>query len=386
MANIMRFDTNTLDSIANRIRNLSSELQQSKNTVSGIASAIDKKSGSDLHLGASSYFSMASMRAGNDDIKSCIRQYSKILGQYSSLLSELSGNIIKVSRLIENTETSLKDTILQAGENSPFTSGENSNSSGGGSKPSEKGKSDSDNLLLDLLDEAGSAGYFLSGLIGMFTNGFNAESILKFLVKGGDSVNKWIKALPKWEKLSRFGQDYANKTYLKKLVGLDKYLANPSKSANTWTAFKSNFSSGFKKGMSSKAGWITAAIGSAFDNYEEFGGQITDRAVVEWAAETATSVTLNVGATALAGAGLAAVGITGAPVLAVGAAGVLIYSGADILWKNTLGNGKSITQSAGSFIGDVYDGAKEGLSEAADWLGDKIDGLTNGWNISALWA
>ncbi len=384
MANKLLYDTNTLDSIANKINRLSSDLQQSKNTISGIASAIDKKSGAQLHFGSSSYFSMASMRAGNDDIKSCLQQYARVLERYSSISTKLSGNVRKVSDLVSETENRLTNYITQSGEAGPFANGGNSagsgssgNSSAGGSgnSPSSNEKFDFQKLLLDIISKAGSGGSFLSGILGMFKDDFNLESIMKFAVRSGDSVIKWVKALKS-----------SDQPFYKQLFGLTDYLTDPSTAKNTWTAFKSNFGTGFKKGMSNKASWLTAAIGSAFDNYEEFGGKITDRCVVEWATETATSVTLGAATTALAGAGLAALGVVNAPVLLVGAAGVVIYSGADALWKNTLGDGKSITQSVGNFVGNVYDGAKEGLGKAADWLGDKIDGIKNGWNISALWA
>lgn len=379
MANVLRYDTETLDNIASKIKKLSSELQQSKNTVSGIASAINRRSGADLHLGFSSYFSMASMRAGNDDVKSCLQQYAKILSRYSSLATELSSNVRKASALISDTESELQNRILQAGQSGPFAEGGNSKDSGkgsgGGNKPDSNGKFDFQKLIIDIISKAGSGGYFTSGILDMIRNDFNLESIMKFAVKGGKSISKWINAIKS-----------PTQPFYKEFFGLNKYLSNPSTATNPFIAFKENFGSGFKKGISNKASWLTAAIGSAFDNYEEFGGQITDRAVVEWATETATTVALKAGATALAGAGLAAVGITGAPVLVVGAVGVVIYSGADALWKNTIGDGKSIVESVGSAVGDVYDSAKEGIGKAKKWIGNKISGLTNGWNVSALWA
>lgn len=374
MADRIQIDTEVLNAVSKKLGSLSSELSSCQAKVSRIASDIDAKSGAKVNVGQYIQLSLAGMRAGGGNIQSCLQQYARALNRYEDLASKLASKTSSALRHIENQEKSLCDVITQIGSDSPFSQNGGGNAgegSGGGGAP-DKGLilPGWDKILLDSIGKAGSIGAFIKTIFGMVNSGGSWDSIAKFLVRGGDMAAKWAKNFSKYGKMG--------KDFWKSMTGLTPYLSDPSKLSGI-KGFGENLSSGLKKGFSSVATWLTAGITSAKNNYEEFGGQITDRAVVEWATETAAEVGLKVGTTALVGAAVTAAGVASAPALAIGIAGTLVYTGIDCLWKNTIGNGDGIVESIGHGVGEMYDGAKA-------WIGDTWGKITNGFKISAIWA
>lgn len=381
-----------MEEIARKLQNLSRELNSCQNTVRGIASRMDRASGSQLNYNRSLRLPMSGYYVGGASIQHCLRQYATALDRYNSISSQLARNLLRASHEVEETEHTLSSAITQSGTASPFTSGGGAAASWGtavgagvagavvepGSVEAGVSGISWKKLALDALSKAGIVGAIASSLLGLDGT---LKTTLKSVVKIGGAVAKW-RGL--------------EKVTAKDLFGLGPYLKNPS-TAGKWAAFGENFKSGFKAGMANPVSWITSGIDSFFSNYEEFGGQITDRAIVEWAIETGAGVALKAGTTALVGAGLAAAGIAGAPALVVGAAGAIIYTGVDALWKHTIGNGSSLTESIGHAAGEIWDGGKKVVKEAGkkigkavngamDWLGDKVGGLVSGKGIFARWA
>ncbi|MBE5785918.1 MAG: hypothetical protein E7324_00085 [Clostridiales bacterium] len=336
MANVLRYDTAVIDQIARQLKDLGNELTSCKGTVAGIASSMTRKSGSQLHYSSTSRLSMAGLRVGNDSIKSCLQQYANALSTYQSLVGKLSNQLYQLSQNIADTEHKLCNAIQKNGADSPF---HGNNHGGGGKSFGDQSSAVTHEIiesLLSIIGAAGPLGALVSSVMGMGNNGFDLESILKFVVRGGDVAIKWATE----------GFDLVN------MLDLAPYKGAADAAI---------------KGFGSLANWLTSGITSAFNNWEEHG-ELSDRFFVEFFSETAADVALGTAATIAGGAILTAVGVAGAPALAAGAIGAVIYFGADCLWKYTIGNGDSIAESIGNTVGKGYEMAKEGVV----WAGEKI--------------
>lgn len=210
-------------------------------------------------------------------------------------------------------------------------------------------------LIFDAVGGFGIAG----GLIGPLTKyGFepSAKNLVKMLAKGGKSVAKWAE----FKKHTRYS------VRNKKLLGLQPFLKNPSQATKWGLRFKRNFSKGFQKGWwdtgksaAAKAGnvftWGAALVNSAIDNFNEYkDGKISaDRAVVEGAVETVSTVAVGAAASALVVALAPAL-----PGVAVAVVGAGVVWGANYLTK--LVTGKGVVEGVGYLAGEAYDLAKEG--------------------------
>ncbi len=109
------------------------------------------------------------------------------------------------------------------------------------------------------------------------------------------------------------------------------------------------------KGAGAVAKWAGVGLTLAtdgYDNYEEFqNGDISaERAVAETIIETGVDVFLGVGATAAVGAGLAFVGVVGAPAILVAAGGAAVVAGANAAFEHF--TGKDIAEHFSDFICD----------------------------------
>jgi len=413
MADMLRYDTHVLDMVAKDLSHLGAQISACGSAVSSIAAQLDRESGAGLKISSSIYLKMENLRLGDGTIVSCLNQYARALNQYQITADRLGANVRLVSDMFVSTEKRLASLAIETGNANfldtsvgaePFFGDSLSNLDG----PAENEEGyDWMALILKIIGKAGPTGSIISALVDLSSG--TPDKLLNYIVKAGDTSVKWAKGL--------FDSNLSAKDYAKDILGLSEFLKEPS-TASGWSAFKQNFGNSFKSGMTKPVSWITAGITSAYKNYVEFGGKFTDRVVVEWATETASTVAIGSASVALVGAGFAAAGIA-APALVVGACGVIVYAGVDALWSHTLGNGTGIVESIGhvvgevydgakdfvgdvydgakdfvgdvydgakDFVGDVYDGAKDFISDASDWIGDKMDGLVSGLNISALWA
>ena len=385
MADMLKYNTTVMDDVAQKLRSLGSELTSCSTAVSRLASRVDRASGSEVRMHHYARMNMAGMSVSSDDVTQCLRQYARVLSKYQEISSQLGKNVRSASQLFVDTERELAGLSSDLGTGSAHVTGAGGASAGAiwnglgviGATlvaTEEKKPYDWKGLLLKIIGKAGTAGSIFSALLGL--NPASPSTLLNYIVKGGDVAVKWAKGI--------FNDSQSVGDFAKELFGLNKYLKTPS-TATGWAAFTENFGNAFKTGLSKPVSWITAGISSFVSNYNEFGGKLTDRAVVEWAVETGTTVVVGAASTAAVGAALAAAGVA-APALAVGAAGVVVYAAADAVWANTLGNGKGIVESVGHVAGEAYEGAKAVVSGAADWLGEKVSNLKKGFTIKALWA
>ncbi len=129
---------------------------------------------------------------------------------------------------------------------------------------------------------------------------------------------------------------------------------------------------------------VFSAIVNAAGNYEEYktGAITADRAVAEWVTETA----LDVGKDALIAAGVSAaftaLGVVGAPAIAVTAATVVISTGVDWLCEKI--TGQKLTETVSDF---VLDTAEAGLNVVKTGAKKVVEGTSALWsNVKQGWS
>lgn len=118
----------------------------------------------------------------------------------------------------------------------------------------------------------------------------------------------------------------------------DDFLDNLDDSINDQISFMNK--SGATKWLGALSGLFTVAT-TGVDNYYEYkSGEISvERAITETGVETLVSGSMSVAATALVTSGLAAIGIAGAPAVAVGALATCAVWAVDVLSKEFTGKG-----------------------------------------------
>lgn len=307
-----------------------------------------------------------------------VDQMAQTLGQYQRRVETLSGDIRKASRQFEEAEKKVNAWA----DNMGAGTGANIDKIGQLSheyKPgvAEEGKKSGNwwesmgSFATTIVAAFGDGGKMVGDTLDLALKVFggNATSgdLIKYLADSGETIASWIDMDKRYKKLSNLGKDYANKLHDKEFLGLRKYMDNVKVKGNTLKNFGKNLGEGFKKGMSSAAAWITSGISSAVDNFTEWktGAISGDRAVVEWATETAGNVVLASATTALAGAAITAITGVAAPAVAVAAAGGLVVWGADCLWKNINNTDKGLVESFGSWVGEGYDKLKNWFSSSS---------------------
>lgn len=228
-----------------------------------------------------------------------------------------------------------------------------------------------------LIENAGWGGGFISAISKLINSSISGPIDPGGIAKGSkkvvSSIYNAIKNSEKLEKLSRMNPGQAVKTGVKRFVGFDKAFTGslrPSVAKSFNTRFYNNFQKQLDDGLSSFtakgsksifawAGVAVSAIANGFQNYDEYkSGKISGgRAVAETITETAVDVGTGLLVSAAIGAGIAAVGFTSAPVIAVGAitAGVMVSTDAICKWitKSVTGESKGLTETISDFILDV---------------------------------
>lgn len=141
------------------------------------------------------------------------------------------------------------------------------------------------------------------------------------------------------------------------------YLENDLKAYTRFSTLKNG-----AKAMAKWAGVAVTSISNGFENYEEYqnGDISSERAVVETVIETGVDVGLGALATAGTAAGLAALGVAGAPAIAVAAVGTTVVLGANWLCEEITGNffgeEKDIGEAIADGICDIGNGIAEWFS------------------------
>ena len=367
------------------LKKLNGAIADSRTKVSSVLAQLNAGNGANLTHNGSYRLTGAQLSVGGATVRDALSSHTRALSAEADYVSALRNKVIRVEQYFRDTENGVCRLLedcqrrvetppdIQAAASAPSAPADAESGSFWGSIPWDK-------LAKKVIGSLGMVGSMFSSVDKMF-----GGTWVDFLTGGIKTVSntvKWIDIFGDYKKLTNFGHGYAEKLYAKKLFGLDKYLKTPSKSANTWTAFKRNFSTSFKKGVSNPVSWVTNGIASGYKNFLEYQtGAITgDRAVVEWATETATDVVIGAGVTALTGAALAAVGVTSAPVLVVGAISGVALMGVDALWSNTIGywvtgSEAGIAETVGHVVGDVYDGLKSTANKVKNAVSDFIGSI-----------
>ena len=209
-------------------------------------------------------------------------------------------------------------------------------------------------LIKSMLGKVGPIGTITAETIDMLMKAFKGQldawGIWKYLSKGGKGVAKW----------------------------LDAWLHD--KPVSEWFGIKpgsGSFGENFGKSFGNWINIIFAGFTTGVDNAKEYSdGDISaDRAVVEWGtewlAELGKTAGISAGGVALATAVLGT-NPAGWAVLAGTAVVAGGYCVVDWIWKNTLGDGRSIVQSAGHAVGELYDNVKEGIKKAGTAVAETV--------------
>lgn len=338
-----------------------------------------------------------------------VRALGAVMGRYDARLTRLGGSVSKAAELFNTLESTLSDQMSNMGTGSSGVitgnGGASGQSSGEVAEGADQDGTDWLKYIRKLIGKAGLAGKTVStvwSLIDDYIKGkLGLWGIGKYLVEGTSIVTKWADLFSRYEKLSHFGKDYSNPLMWKEMFGLNKFWSrkNPastlSKAANGLDRFNANFSKQFEKGMGNTVSWITSGFSSAINNYDQHkeglktGAVTWDRVGVEWVTETAGTVVIGAASTAAAAAGLAAIGVTGAPVIVVGAAACAVTWAADWTFKAATGSEKGIAESIGDGAGYLYDNAikpavSKGIQEGAKTLKALKDRVTSA--ISVGWS
>ena len=239
-----------------------------------------------------------------------------------------------------------------------------------------------------LLENAGSIGGFISSISQIHSYTHSGEINYGGIAKAGRTLAKTIhgfgRNIQKLEKLSRMNPGQAMVTGAKRFFGLDKaFIGNLRPS--TFSSFKGRFYNNFSKQFSDRSGSYTAGGAKSFfawagvavngvargiSNFKKAdAGEISwGRAAAKTVVETAVDTGLNIVVGAAVSAGIAALGFTSAPVIAVGAATALVMAGANeickFFTKKVTGESKGLTETISDFILDVGSARIKGKAKA----------------------
>lgn len=198
----------------------------------------------------------------------------------------------------------------------------------------------------------------------------SAKNLSLLVIKSGKAIVKWTG----FKKNTRYDLRY------KKMLGLDKYLKNPSKATKWSKKFKNNFNKSFRKGLWEKGKtasnlftWGAAAISAMYDNANEYlDGKISlDRAVVEGVVETVGTVVVASAASAL----VVAISPIALPGVAVAVIGAGVVWGADYISKQICGMG--VVEGVGHLAGEIYNFGKKTSQILAEKTKSIVAGAKN---------
>lgn len=296
---------------------------------------------------------------------------SGALDRYQQRLERLSEAVKEAASRFEDAEASVCSMIDGAGTGRAEGAGEGGMISGGyvGGVAGEAPEGTDWWDFLCKLATTGVAAFGAEGKIlsksiqygaKMISGDATGGDLLKYLAECAKPVADWVKLDEKYAAWVSHSQAAADKLYTHELLGLRKYAKGIDVKAG-WASFGSNLKKSFADKVGKASTWVVSGIVSGVNNDQEYssGAISADRAVVEGVFETVGSVVTSALTTAAVGAAITAA--TGA---APAAAVVLVVSGAitvgaDFIWKSATGSETGIIESAGSWIGERYEGMDE---------------------------
>jgi hypothetical protein len=348
MADRIIVDFQALDRISDRLNAAGRELDQAMSQLACLR--VTRDVGADVRIsGCGTSLQLTGMTVNAETVSAAVSSYKSAVEKVSWYASKFGSAVQDVSDLFETTEQNLSEKKLDTGEATPGSEGmedEGSDSSWG-------------DFFLDYfkkaIGKAGILGTIASAAWSSSSSKSVFEGLATYLSKTGPAYVKWAKGVN-------------NDEFARSIIGLQKFLKKPATEGTKWARMTTDFNAGLAKGLTSGPTWIAAAVSSAFKNYSEYAnGDISaDRAVVEGVVETGGTVLLG----ATVAAGVAAV-IPAAPIVAVGVISTLIICAGDKLVSHF--TGKGIVESAGSFVGDIYDSLKQTFKSTKATV-------VNGWN------
>lgn len=372
MADNIKYDSSSLQRWARDLSDVSSALANAKATLNRVDTSdfwwgkVKVKSSLNLRDAGTSY----ALGSGRDAIK----DIKRALGDYETRVSRLSGKVSDAVERFDEAEADVGSILLDVG----MESGDLAKDGSWSPYPWDK-------LIRKFVSSFNIPGGILGSWMDVLASkdGYDyVKSVGKAIVKTGEKVVKWIDLDKRYTRLANIDKDWANDLRNREFLGRDRYLKNPSKSANKWTAFGTNFGNTFKKCMKNSVAWVTSGIESGVNNFKEWkSGAISgDRAGVEWAVETVSGVALAAGATALTAAVL-----TTAPAWGVAAVSGALVVGADWICKNTIGKStvdgvpdRGVVELVGHTAGNMYDGGKKMLQNLGNWFGQQTKAKSTG--------
>lgn len=339
----IKVSTDALDLISKTLSQTTNKIEDASSALAGVW--LSGANGANSETNSSCSLRVRGSGIPGSSVGTALKDYKNALSWYAEYVSRLSRNVSKVKALFEESDSSMINMI---------------------SDNSEKAL-ELDEVLLKALGKAGYFGSLASG--ALLLRDLSTKNIIKFTAGAANTTAKWYKSNRNLNIVARSSKEFANELRYKKLFGLDKYFKSGelSRDSSKLRAYNANASTKWSQALKKPGTWIVAGIGSAFDNYSDYkSGAITsDRAVVEWASETAGNVVLTTGATAVAGAGLAAVGFAGAPVIVVGAVATVVVMAVDAKWADTIGKAvgrkdkdEGMVETLGWAVGEGYDFVK----------------------------
>lgn len=327
-------------------------------------------------------------------IQSALKQLAEETDGYGSGMLKLQESLKNIQNYYRTTEQSICGDQPENSVTTPTTdAGFNWKISG---------------TIWKLVENFGVVGKFASMFGTLATEGVDYKNLLggakKFVTIVGDLAQNAYSATPDWKSalLGKWakGSAFSGLDIAKKIedgtkgvsVGWSTFGQSVEKQLTDFT-FKNATTVGDKIKVGAKwAGVGLSAITNGISNYKDFeaGKMDGERAVKETIMETAVDVGTGIVATAAATAGLAALGVAGAPAVAVGAIAVGITWAADAgcraITKNWLGEEKSLTETISDAILDTEEALTAGAGKVIDAGAKAIGNAVNSMGKSiAKW-
>lgn len=379
MENSIVVDFNALDRIAAKLDRAGNELNTAMSLLSG--AQLSAAAGAQMRLnGGAITLRTAGVTVSAATVAQAIQSYRTALNRVGGYAGDLSAGVRAAANAFHMTESALAGGALPTQPDG----GENLGSSGNERDRSSFGWDDIWELFLKLLPEAGFGGAII-GLFGQqLTGGTTAwpKRILQILSGGTKAAGGIAKG---FSSSSSFDWKRLFSTYTDP-DGTQK----PSFSDALKKQFsKYSFANAEKVGDKIAVGckWLGTALTvltTGWDNYEEAGGQFTDRMLGETVIESGVKI----GTGVLAGAAIAAILPVGAPAVLVGGLAVGVTWAVDKLSEALFDRNlaEMVSDTAMNLIENTQKGwetLKSDFQEAGNRIGNAVSSA--GKAISGWW-
>ena len=382
MENSIIVDFNALDRIAAKLDRAGNELNTAMSLLSG--AQLSAAAGAQMRVnGGAIALRTVGTAVSAVNVAQAVQGYRSALGRVSGYAGDLSAGVRAAANAFRAAEGALAGSVLPTQPDG----GENPGGSGNERERATFGWDDIWELILKVLPEAGFGGAFI-GVIGQqLTGGTTAwqKRVLQVL-SGGTKV---VGGVAKGFSSSSPGFDWTRlfSTYSDSAENGVKRLSFGEALKKQFSKY--DFANAEKVGDKIAVGckWLGTALTvltTGWDNYEEAGGQFTDRMLGETAIESGVKI----GTGILAGAAIAAILPVGAPAVLVGGLAVGVTWAVDKLSEALFDRNLAevISDTTMNLIEDTQKGwetLKSDLQEAGNRIGNAVSSA--GRAISGWW-